>query len=130
MPSKRCCAPCQRALQAVSNESIFVLHECADIVTDAEEVARADRLRHLQILLHDGDRSIAQICQVKLTILIEMLEIIGVDQDTIDKVWLQHSRITITRNADDCFYLSGFLAVTDVCVLVSFIIKIKLTPVI
>ncbi|XP_022702628.1 uncharacterized protein LOC111268096 isoform X9 [Varroa jacobsoni] len=53
---------------------------------DAEEVARADRLRHLQILLHDGDRSIAQICQVKLTILIEMLEIIGVDQDTIDKI--------------------------------------------
>lgn len=53
---------------------------------DAEEVARAVRLRHLQISLHDGDRQIAQICQTKLATLIEMLEIIGVDQETIDKV--------------------------------------------
>ncbi|OQR74139.1 hypothetical protein BIW11_09278 [Tropilaelaps mercedesae] len=53
---------------------------------DAEEVARADRLRHLQISLHDGDRQIAQLCQAKLTTLIEMLEMIGVDQETIDKM--------------------------------------------
>ncbi|XP_028969139.1 rho guanine nucleotide exchange factor 18 [Galendromus occidentalis] len=53
---------------------------------DAEEVARSDRLRRLQISLHDGDRQIAQICQEKLAILSEMLETIGVDQETIDKL--------------------------------------------